>query len=175
MVTWRMMIEPEESSNCRVNKGNWESGGSIWVKISKLLFWLASTSPQNCTFHNNSEIYRLERKFNKRYGETWSPNSFIQSLSLLLLFLFLICLAMVENRRKDASVSRGKEFWTLFCLGKWGTNCSLGRKGCLGRARVWRKLCKFIMNKWASSKTVSKESANTSCALPTGCFLDTMY
>ena len=45
---------------------------------------------------------------------------------------------------------------------------------CLGRARGWRKICKLII-KWASSsKTVSKDSANTSFALTTGCFLDTI-
>ena len=32
-------------------------------------------------------IYRSERKFNKNYGERWSPNSFIQSLSILYCFL----------------------------------------------------------------------------------------
>ena len=61
----------------------------------------------------------------------------------------------------------GGEFWKLLCLGRWGTNDSLGGKVCQGRARVG--------GKWASSKTVSKDSTNTSCSLPTGCFSDSIY
>ena len=70
--------------------------------------------------------------------------------------------------------SRGEEFSKLSCPGKWGTNNSLGGKVCLGRARSLRKLCKLTI-KWASSKTISDKSADTSCALPTGCFLGTIY
>ena len=55
-----------------------------------------------------------------------------------------------------------------------GTNDSLGGKVCLWKARGWRKLCKLTI-KWASSKTISEESGDTSCAFPTGCFLDTIY
>ena len=48
------------------------------------------------------------------------------------------------------------------------------RKVCLGRATGWRKLCKLTV-KYASSKAISEESTDTSCALRTGCFLDTIY
>ena len=71
-------------------------------------------------------------------------------------------------------VSRGEEIWKLFCLGEWGTNDSLGGKVCLERARGWRKICELII-KWALSKTVSEESADSSWTLPTGCFLDALY
>ena len=64
-------------------------------------------------------------------------------------------------------VSRGGEFWKLLGLGGGGTNDSLGGKVCQGRARVG--------GKWASSTTVSKDSTNTSCSLPTGCFSDSIY
>ena len=42
-----------------------------------------------------------------------------------------------------------------------------GERGC--HYGDWRKLCKLTI-KLASSKTVFKDSANTSCALSTGCF-----
>ena len=68
----------------------------------------------------------------------------------------------------------GEQFWKLFCQWEWGTNDLLGGKVCLGRTRGWRKLSKLAI-KGASSKTISEESTNASCGLPTGCFLDTVY
>ena len=71
-------------------------------------------------------------------------------------------------------MSRGEEFWNLFCLGEWGENDSDRRKMCLGKFKGWRKLCK-LTKKWASSKTISEESVDTSCALLTSCFFGTIY
>ena len=70
----------------------------------------------------------------------------------------------------------------LMCLKEWNfpggmeTNVQMIHlgKGFPGEGWDWRKLCK-LTGKWASSKTVSKDSANTSCSLPTGCFSDTIY
>ena len=93
---------------------------------------------------------------------------------LIVEFFWFACLWFrIEEKihiKTVYDVSRGEEFWKLFCL---GTNGSFGGKVCMGRARGWRKLCKLTI-KWASSKTVSKDSANISCALPTGCF-STLY
>ena len=60
------------------------------------------------------------------------------------------------HNKAVADVSRGGEFWKLFCLAGWETNDSLGVKVCLGRARGWRKLCKLTI-KWASSMLVSTD------------------
>ena len=118
------------------------------------------------------------------YCFSWQKNNIVFQIStycqplIIEFFWFSYLWFRIEEKihtKAVSDVSRGEEFWKLFCLGGWGRNGSFGGKGCLGRARGWRKLCKLTI-KWASSsKTVSKDSANTSCALPTGCFLDTIY
>ena len=74
--------------------------------------------------------------------------------------LFLMCL---EKRSFGSCFARRMEDKEL----TWG-------KMCLGWAKGWRKLCKLTI-KWVSSKTVSDNSTNTSCALSSGCFWDTIY
>ena len=68
---------------------------SISVKISWIkIFRLTSTSFGNCNFLNFKffttmvgYICKSKRKFNKSYGETWSPNNCMQSLSVFHCFL----------------------------------------------------------------------------------------
>ena len=74
--------------------------------------------------------------------------------------LFLMCL---EKRSFGSCFARRMEDKEL----TWG-------KMCLGWAKGWRKLCKLTI-KWVSSKTVSDNSTNTSRALSSGCFWDTIY
>ena len=151
-------------------------------------------------FHNHGGIYRFERKFNKIFGERWSPNNFMQSLSVFYSFLmtktniafeFLFTsmswLLNFSYLRSYGSELRKRYTLRLFlmCLeersfgscsawGEWGTNDSLWAKVYLGRTRGLRKPCKLTI-KWASSKKISEESTDTSSALLTGCFLDTIY
>ena len=135
----------------------------------------------------------------KERGERWSPNNFMQSLSV---FCFLMTKKNTEfsfnpwllnffdlpsygselmkryTLRLFLMCLEEKRFWSCSAWGNGGQMAhfvdSLCGKVCLGRAKSWRKLCKLTI-KWASSKTVSDESADTSCTLSTGCFLDTIY
>ena len=151
-------------------------------------------------FHNHGGIYWFETKFNKNFAERWSPNNFMQSLSVFysflmtktniafkFLFTFMPWLLNFSYLRSYGSELRKRYTLRLFlmCLEErsfgncsaWGNGRQMthfGQRCVWGKTRGLRKPFKLTI-KWASSKKISEESTDTSSALLTGCFLDTIY
>ena len=161
----------------RGKMGGWGGGGGVGggVYLPGIL-----TFHKFEIFYNHGWIYRFQREFNKNYEERWSPNNFMQSLSVHCflmskkVFLYTFNPRLLNSFDLPSYGSELRKRYTLrlflMCLeeksfgscsawGNGGQTTHLGRKVCL---------MSFI-------KDDSEVSVDNSCALPTACFLDTMY